>query len=204
VRGGGVCVCATRVVLRLTADVCRAQLMLRDLGESSKGVVGAMVEDGSGVDEFEGWRELGRMLDPASAPQASRVLPFRARRPSSTQSRPATGALLRPRISPAAPTAMATGSSLTWKRKSAHLTSVKDEADDGDFVRKKLKLSDLPVAASQRSTIDALLLTFKKSGEFDKLRKALFAQFESSVSGCITALTGTCILTLDDRKQRPK
>jgi hypothetical protein len=76
---------------------------------------------------------------------------------------------------------MAAGSSLTWKRKSVQLSSSKDEADDGEFVRKKLKLSDLPVAATQRSTIDALLLTFKKSGEFDKLRKALFAQFENSV-----------------------
>jgi hypothetical protein len=80
------------------------------------------------------------------------------------------------------PKAMAAGSSLTWKRKSAHLTGAKEEVDDGDFVRKKLKLSDLPLGGTQRSTIDALLLTFKKSGEFDKLRKAVFSQFEQSVS----------------------
>jgi hypothetical protein len=82
---------------------------------------------------------------------------------------------------PAAPRAMSAGTSLTWKRKSPHITGVKQEADDAEFVRKKIKLSDLPIGGPQRSAIDQLLLKFKKSGEFDKLRKAVFAQFESSV-----------------------
>lgn len=67
--------------------------------------------------------------------------------------------------------------SLVWKRPVAHT----QPADDGEFRRKKLKLSDLPVSAAKRSAIDGLLLTFKKSGEFDKFRKGIFGQFDSSV-----------------------
>lgn len=75
------------------------------------------------------------------------------------------------------------GTSLTWKRKTAFTsTPVKQEDDDEEFTRKPLKLSDLPITASQRATVDGLILKFKKSGEFDKLRKAVFAQFEQSVS----------------------
>ena len=54
--------------------------------------------------------------------------------------------------------------------------------DDNAFVRKKLKVSDLPITATQRLTIDGLLHTFTKKGEFDKLRKSIFAKFEQSVS----------------------
>ena len=54
--------------------------------------------------------------------------------------------------------------------------------DDNAFVRKKLKVSDLPTTATQRSNIDGLLHTFTKKGEFDKLRKSIFAKFEQSVS----------------------
>jgi len=54
--------------------------------------------------------------------------------------------------------------------------------DDSAFVRKKLKVSDLPITATQRSNIDGLLHTFTKKGEFDKLRKSIFAKFEQSVS----------------------
>jgi hypothetical protein len=56
---------------------------------------------------------------------------------------------------------------------------------DGDShtpPRKRLKLSDLPIAQAKRSTIDNLLHTFKKNGEYDTMRKALFSQFESDVS----------------------
>ncbi|KAF2425730.1 hypothetical protein EJ08DRAFT_594200, partial [Tothia fuscella] len=75
---------------------------------------------------------------------------------------------------------MSVGTSLTWKRKSPYISGAKPEEDNGEFTRKKLKLSDLPLGSAQRSTIDALLFKFKKSGEFDKLRKAVFAQFEGS------------------------
>ena len=56
---------------------------------------------------------------------------------------------------------------------------------DGDShtpARKKLKISDLPVPQPKRSAIDNLLHTFKKNGEFDTMRKAIFAQFEADVS----------------------
>jgi hypothetical protein len=97
---------------------------------------------------------------------------------------------------------MSISHSLTWKRKGLHTSGPKPEPDDGEFQRKKLKLSDLPITGAQRSTIDGLLLTFKKSGEFDKLRKAVLAQFESSVS----LILYICILSSTNllyRMQRP-
>jgi hypothetical protein len=62
--------------------------------------------------------------------------------------------------------------------------------DDGEFVRKKLKLADLPITAHQRNTIDGLLHTFTKKGEFDKLRKSIFAKFEQSVNRPLIAGSG--------------
>lgn len=60
--------------------------------------------------------------------------------------------------------------------------------DDGDTAmadglppRKKLRIADLPIDGNKRSVIDNLLLTFKKKGEFDVLRKSIYAQFESGV-----------------------
>ena len=81
-----------------------------------------------------------------------------------------------PKYTPTGPRDMSISHSLVWKR-----PAVAPEPDDAEFKRKKLKLSDLPISGAQRATIDGLLLTFKKSGEFDKLRKSIFAQFESSV-----------------------
>jgi hypothetical protein len=55
-------------------------------------------------------------------------------------------------------------------------------ADDAEaFIRKRIKLSDLPITSSQRKDIDGLLQTFKKKGDFDKLRKQIFSEFTSSV-----------------------
>ena len=71
---------------------------------------------------------------------------------------------------------MSVSHSLVWKRPAAQTAP-----DDGEFRRKKLKLNDLPVSSAKRTAIDSLLLTFKKSGEFDKFRKGIFSQFESSV-----------------------
>ena len=50
-----------------------------------------------------------------------------------------------------------------------------------DFVRKKIKLSDLPITPAQRSVIDGLVHTFKKKGEFDTLRKSVYAEFAQGV-----------------------
>jgi hypothetical protein len=72
---------------------------------------------------------------------------------------------------------MSVSHSLVWKRPVAQTAP-----DDGEFRRKKLKLNDLPVSSAKRTAIDSLLLTFKKSGEFDKFRKGIFSQFDSSVS----------------------
>jgi hypothetical protein len=55
---------------------------------------------------------------------------------------------------------------------------------DGLPPRKKLRISDLPIDANKRSVIDSLLHTFKKKGEFDALRKLVYAQFDSGVSSC--------------------
>lgn len=88
---------------------------------------------------------------------------------------------------------MSVSHSLVWKRpglaQSTQTTAA--QADDGEFRRKKLKLNDLPIASAKRTAIDGLLLTFKKSGEFDKLRKGIFNQFEISVSFSIT-MYGLC------------
>jgi len=69
-------------------------------------------------------------------------------------------------------------------------------AADGGFVRRKLKLSDLPLTSAQRSAIDSLLHTFKKKGEFDVIRKRVYSQFEEGVCA-VTNLFGCCDVTLD-------
>ncbi|KAI4196279.1 MAG: hypothetical protein LQ350_006650 [Teloschistes chrysophthalmus] len=46
--------------------------------------------------------------------------------------------------------------------------------------RKRFKTSDLPLNATQRSAIDSLLHTFKKKGEYDVLRKKVWAQYLES------------------------
>ncbi|KAL8736037.1 MAG: hypothetical protein Q9166_000599 [cf. Caloplaca sp. 2 TL-2023] len=48
--------------------------------------------------------------------------------------------------------------------------------------RKRFKTSELPLSATQRSTIDGLLHTIKKKGEYDTLRKKVWSQFVDSVS----------------------
>lgn len=48
--------------------------------------------------------------------------------------------------------------------------------------RRKLKTSDLPLTPVQRSSIDSLLHTIKKKGEFDVLRKKVWSQYADSVS----------------------
>ena len=62
---------------------------------------------------------------------------------------------------------------------------VKSQPEDEDFVRKKIKISDLPINPTQRNAIDGLLHSYKKKGEFDKLRKEIYNQFAQSV--CIEA-----------------
>ncbi|KAL8716083.1 MAG: hypothetical protein Q9225_006232 [Loekoesia sp. 1 TL-2023] len=58
--------------------------------------------------------------------------------------------------------------------------------------RKRFKTSELPLNAGQRSTIDALLHTIKKKGEYDMLRKRVWAQFADSVSNAWN-LSPSCI-----------
>ena len=56
-------------------------------------------------------------------------------------------------------------------------------ADAGDFelpARKKPKISELPLSSAQRASIDNILHTFKKKGEFDALRKRAFQQYNES------------------------
>ena len=54
----------------------------------------------------------------------------------------------------------------------------------GDYTlprRRKPKVSELPLSSAKRASIDSLLHTFKKKGEFDALRKKTWAQFEEGV-----------------------
>ena len=53
--------------------------------------------------------------------------------------------------------------------------------EDGT-ARKRFKTSELPLSVTTRSAIDGLVVTFQKKGEFDRLRKQVWAKFESSVS----------------------
>ncbi|KAL9012182.1 MAG: hypothetical protein Q9173_003033 [Seirophora scorigena] len=46
--------------------------------------------------------------------------------------------------------------------------------------RRRFRTSELPLNATQRSTIDGLLHTVKKKGHWDRLRKEVWSQFESS------------------------
>jgi hypothetical protein len=48
--------------------------------------------------------------------------------------------------------------------------------------RRKIKTSELPLNAAQRSSIDSLLHTIKKKGEFDAVRKRVWSQYTESVS----------------------
>ena len=48
--------------------------------------------------------------------------------------------------------------------------------------RKRFKASDLPLNSTQRSTIDSLLHTIKKKGEYDALRKKIWSEYAESVS----------------------
>ena len=53
--------------------------------------------------------------------------------------------------------------------------------DPETLPRKRFKTSELPLNATQKSTIDGLLHTIKKKGEYDSLRKKVWSQFEESV-----------------------
>jgi hypothetical protein len=55
-------------------------------------------------------------------------------------------------------------------------------------VRKRLKLSDLPVASAKRADIETLVQKMKKKGFFDALRKQSYQKFENSVCHTHTAL----------------
>lgn len=48
--------------------------------------------------------------------------------------------------------------------------------------RKRFKTTELPLNSTQRSTIDGLLHTIKKKGEYDALRKRVWSRFAESVS----------------------
>lgn len=48
--------------------------------------------------------------------------------------------------------------------------------------RKRFKTSELPLNSSQRSTIDGLLHTIKKKGEYDAFRKIVWSRYIESVS----------------------
>lgn len=48
-------------------------------------------------------------------------------------------------------------------------------------LRRVPKVSELPLSSAKRAAIDVTLHTYKKKGEFDQLRKTIYAQFEQSV-----------------------
>lgn len=59
--------------------------------------------------------------------------------------------------------------------------AVMDEVSDFQLPpRKKPKTSDLPLSSAQRASIEGMLHTFKKKGDFDSLRKKAFQQYNES------------------------
>lgn len=60
--------------------------------------------------------------------------------------------------------------------------NAEEVAQDGCTTRKNLKLAHLPLSQEQRSVVNSLLNVFKKNGEYDVLRKAVYARFDESVS----------------------
>ena len=58
--------------------------------------------------------------------------------------------------------------------------------------RKRFKASELPLNSTQKSSIDSILHTIKKKGEYDTLRKKVWSQFAESVriwrAHCLAAL----------------
>ena len=68
---------------------------------------------------------------------------------------------------------------------SVDTTGSKNALEDPELLpRKRFKTSELPLNATQKSTIDGLLHTIKKKGEYDLLRKQVWSQFEESVCLC--------------------
>ena len=53
---------------------------------------------------------------------------------------------------------------------------------DGEPLRKKLKVSDLPISQTKRAAIDNLMNTFRKKGPFDQIRRDIYSHFEADVS----------------------
>ena len=47
--------------------------------------------------------------------------------------------------------------------------------------RKRFKTTELPLNSTQKSSIDNILHTIKKKGEYDTLRKKVWSQFAESV-----------------------
>ena len=70
--------------------------------------------------------------------------------------------------------------------------------------RRKIKTSELPLNAAQRSSIDSLLHTIKKKGDFDSVRKRVWSQYTESVSStsCHDHFRTTNTLPYSIRKRR--
>lgn len=78
----------------------------------------------------------------------------------------------------------------TWRARDRHTMATvagkrgsSDEDENTGFgIRKKLKLSDLPLSSSKRADVEALVQKMKKKGYFDVLRKQGYSKFDSGVS----------------------
>lgn len=58
----------------------------------------------------------------------------------------------------------------------------RDEGGTASVLKKKYRVSELPLSSSQKSTIDGLVHTIKKKGIYDTLRKQVWAQYSDGVS----------------------
>ncbi|PSK43056.1 Set1 complex component shg1 [Elsinoe australis] len=63
----------------------------------------------------------------------------------------------------------------------AAVEGVRIGGDDGP-IRKKPRISELPTSSAKQSEVGGLVHVFKRKGEFDSLRKQVYAQFEAGDS----------------------
>jgi len=55
--------------------------------------------------------------------------------------------------------------------------------------RPRLKASDLPLSSAVRNSIDGMVHTFKKQGNYDEIRKLVMQSFTDGVSVLVTLLS---------------
>ena len=65
---------------------------------------------------------------------------------------------------------------------STEVAGVKRASETIEYPRKKYRVTELPLSATQRAAIDGLVHTIKKKGIYDTVRRQIWSQYNESVS----------------------